>query len=44
MTYLTDGVHLYEKLSWCTNFRPDWRRLAHCPRLSNRKRAGNVPA
>ena len=20
MTYLTDGVHLYEKISWCQNF------------------------
>ena len=20
MTYLTDGVHLYEKISWCPNF------------------------
>lgn len=40
MTYLTDGVHLYEKISWCQNFDltgGGWLTVRDC-------RTGNVRA
>jgi len=38
MTYLTDGVHLYEKIRWCQNFGRTgggWLTVRDC-------RTGNV--